>query len=240
MIVLTDELLDHPQVGSEEADDDPLGLVWRAYRALQEAGTASFLLSGGWVDRACNQTFGVRRGPIEIAIGDFRLFRDDPAVLYLDIHTDQFYVVYSREHDEWTHWKLSAQGTWDQVEREVIMDATSWWLWNGKLHRAMRSLIMDGSSEDMSIDETDDGHLRLQATLDESYVNMWDWTGEDSLDLTLVVEPKIHALVGYTWESHSNPVANPGLCLTYREVAIDGVLGVEIELPEAVGNEYSK
>ncbi len=237
MIILTDELLDYSQVGSEEADDDPLDLVWQVYRALEEAGSASYRLSGGWVDRACNQTFGVRRGPIEMAIGDFRQFRDDPALLYLDTHTDRFYVVYSREEDEWVHWQMSDQGTWDRVEREVIEDATLWWLWNGKLHRATRSLIMDGYSEDIVINEMADGNLQLQATLDESYVNMWDWTGEDSLDLTLTIDPKTYALTGYTWELHRNSDTYPGSCLTYREVATEGKLGVRIEVPGAVRNE---
>ena len=237
VIVLTDELLDYPQVNSDGTPADPLELVWRAYEALEEAGSASFSLSGGWIDRACNQTFGITRGPIQMSIGDFRLFKDEPALLYLDTHRDQFYVAYSRRDQEWTHWQLSPQGTWDKVGREVIEDATSWWLWNGKLHRAIRSLLTDGSSEDIIVDETVNGHLRLRVTLDESYVNMWDWTGEDSLDLALVLDPETYALAGYTWELHSNPDANVGQCLTYREVATDGALGVEIAVPEEIQND---
>ena len=237
LIILTDELLDYSQAESEWPADDPLDLVWRAYRALEEAGSASFRLSGGWVDRACNQTFGVRRGPIEMAIGDFRQFSDDPALLYLDIHTDRFYVMYSQEEDEWIHWQLSPEGTWDRVEREIIEDATSWWLWNGKLHRAIRSLIMDGSSRDIVINEMADGNLQLEVTLDASYVNMWDWTGEDSLDLTLAIDPKTYALVGYTWELHRNTDTYRDSCLTYGEVATDGLLGVDIEVPEATRND---
>ena len=63
VIVLTDKLLDYPVVESDAAPLDPLDLVWRAYIALEEAGSASYRLSGGWTDRACNYTFGVRRGP---------------------------------------------------------------------------------------------------------------------------------------------------------------------------------
>ena len=232
-------LLDEPQIESYETSGDPVDLVWQAYVALEEAGSASFRLSGGWVDRACNFTFGVRRGPIEMSIGEFMVFKDDPALLYLDMHTSQFYVAYSRTNQKWTHWQLSSQGIWEEVEREIIVDASSWWLWNGKLHRAIRSVLMDGSSEDISVDETTDGNLRLRVTLDKSYVNMWDWTGIDSLDLTLVLDPETYTIVGYIWERHKNPGANPGLCLIYREVATDGRLGVEIEVPEVIRNELA-
>ena len=67
-------------------------------RCARRGRSASFRLSGG----ECNRTFGVRRGPIEIAIGDFNVFEDDPAIVYLNIHPRQFYVVYSREDQEWT------------------------------------------------------------------------------------------------------------------------------------------
>ena len=229
VIVLTDELLDYPEVDPYASYDDPLGLVWRAYVALEEAGSASFRLSGGWIDRGCNQTFGVRRGPIEMSIGDFEVLGDDPALVYLNIHPRQFYIVYSPDDVKWLHWQLSPGGDWEKVDREPVADASSYWLWNGKLHRAIRSVLMDGSPENISVDESPDGHLRLQVTLDHSYVNMWDWTGRDSLDLALVLDPETYALVGYNWELHRTPDANPDACLTYKEVATDGRLGVDID-----------
>ena len=70
IIVLDDELLDAPQAAIEPRE--PLDLIWRAYVALAEADSASFRLSGGWIERHCGFTFGVRRGPIEMKIGDFR------------------------------------------------------------------------------------------------------------------------------------------------------------------------
>ena len=234
-----DDLLDEPRNESYRTSDDPFVLVWRAYARMEEAGSASFRLSGGWTDRACNHTFGVRRGPIELSIGDFKLFRYTPALSYLDIHTSQFYRIYSRTDQNWAYWELSPQGTWQRVDYETVVDASSWWVWHGKLHAAIRSVLKDGSPEDIRVDETVDGNLRLQATLDESYVNMWDWTGRDSLDLTLVLDPETYALVGYTWEMHKNPAANPGKCLTYKEVATDGRLGVDIEVPESIRNELA-
>ena len=234
-----DKLMDQPEVERDATSGDSLDIVWQAYLALEKAGSASFRLSGGWIDRACNHTFGVRRGPIEIMIGDFRLFGDNPALSYLDMHTNQFYIVYSRTDQEWTHWQLSPEGTWERVDYETVADASSWWVWNGKLHAAIRSVLRDGLPEDVSVDETSDGSLRLQVTLDESYVNMWDWAPGDSLDLTLVLHPETFAVVGYTWELDKDPAKNPGLCLTYKEVATDGRLGVEIPVPEAIRNELA-
>ena len=239
VIVLTDELLDYPVVESDAAPLDPLDLVWRAYIALKEAGSASYRLSGGWTDRACNYTFGVRRGPIEMSIADFRRFHDNPALLYLNIHTTQFYVIYSRTDREWTHWQLSPEGTWQRVDEEAIRDATFAWTWNGRLHRTIRSVLMDGSPEDISVDETADGNLRLRVTMDDSYVNMWDWTGIDSLDLTLMLDPKTYALAGYTWERHLNPDVYSGSCLTFTETATDVRLGVDITVPELISNELA-
>ena len=240
VIVLTDELLDYQQAESDGTPADPLDLVWRAYVALVEAGSASFRLSGGWTDRACNDTFGVRRGPIELSIGDFRVFKDDSALLYLDFHTSEFYIVYSRKDAEWTHWQPAQGGTWEKVERETVVDTSSYWLWNGKLHRAIRSVLMDASPEDISVDETADGDLRIHVTLDQSYVNLWEWGPIDkSLDLTLVVDPGTFALVGYTWELHRDPDVHSGSCLTYKDVATDGRLGVPIELPESIRNELA-
>ena len=235
-----DKLLDQPSVVRDANSGDSLDIVWQAYLALEKAGSASFRLSGGWTDGACNYAFGVRRGPLEMSIGDFRLFGDDPALLYLDMHTSQFYIIYSRADQEWTHWQLSPEGTWERVDHETVADASSWWVWNGKLHRTIRSLLMDGSPEDIIVEETADVSLALRATLDHTYVNMWDWTKGDSLDLTLVLNPESFAIEGYTWELHKDPVENPGSCLTYKEVATDGRLGVAIEVPEEIRSELAE
>ena len=241
LVVLTEELLDYPLIESAAAPDDPLDLIWRAYVELEKAGSASFRLSGGWTDRACNHTFGVRRGPIGMAIGDFSLIGDwpelDPALVRLDFHTNQFHIVYSREDGEWLHWQLSTEAGWEKVDRNVVSDSNSYWLWNGKLLTTLRSVLWDGSAEDIGVDETSGGNLRFRVELDESYLYMWDWTPGESVDFTLVVNPETFAVVGYTWELRKDPDANPGQCLTYKEVATDGRLGVDIVVPEAIRNQ---
>ena len=234
LIVLTEELLDYSLIASEAAPDDPLDLIRRAYVELERAESAGFRLSGGWTgDRTCNrQPFGVRRGPVVMSIGEFSLTSDwpvlDPELVHLDFGTSRFLI--RRDDGEWLHWWLSPEGAWEMVYREAVNTPSSYWLWNGKLLATLRSVLWDGSPEDISVEETADGNLRLQITLDHSYVYMWEWVPIDkSLDFTLVVEPKTFAVVGYTWELHRDPDVHSGPCLTYQEVATDGRLGVDMD-----------
>ena len=240
VIVLTDELLDAPPADHEQ-QSGPLDLIWRAYVALAEADSASFRLSGGWIDRTCGHTFGVRRGPIEMTIGDFRQFRDDSALIYLNLQPAQFFARYSPEDNEWRHWQLLADGTWQEVERQVLVDASSYWLWEGKLLRTLRSLIMDGVPDTATVEENADGNLVVKATLaPSSHVNMWDWNQSVAVDFTLVLDRDTAATEGYTWEVRFDPVARAGSCLVYREVATDGQVGVDIAVPDSIQNELNE
>ena len=72
-----------------------------------------------------------------------------------------------------------------------------------------------------------------------SILREWGAPVDKSVDFTLVVDPKTLALAGYTLELHGNPDVHSGLCLTYQEVATDGRLGVEIDVPEEVRNELT-
>ena len=60
-----------------------------------------------------------------MAIGNFTVFKDDPALIFLDFHTDEFYIVFSRGDGEWTHWRHISGMTWERVERETVVDASS-------------------------------------------------------------------------------------------------------------------
>ena len=239
VVILYDELLDYQELKQTERVPPALGLVWRAYVALAE-GFASFHLSGGWIDRGCDLTFGVRRGPIEVSFGDLSHWADDPSIIKLDFQTDRFYIVYS-EDDGWLSWRLSPEGAWEPVPGETVDAANDYWLWNGKLHRAIRSVIIDASPEDIHIDKID-GNIHLYVTLDKSYIHYQKWEDhpiDKQLDLTLVFDGATLALVGYTWELHRDPEEYSGDCLTYREVATDGRFSTDIEVPESIRNELA-
>ena len=239
IIVLDDELLDAPLPPLEQRE--PTDLIWRAYVALAEADSASFRLSGGWIDRTCGHTFGVRRGPIESDNRGLQASLEDDSGP--DLPESPASAVLHQVYPKRRVQPLAAHrenGTWEHVERQIVVDASSpRWLWHGKLLRTLRSLIMDGVPEDTVIEETASGDLSLQTTLGPSHVNMWDWDGRESLSFGLVMDPETAAIEGYTWEMRYDPVAHAGNCLVYREVATDGQIGVDIPVPDSIQNELN-
>ena len=237
LIVFRDQLLDEP---APEPLTDPVQMVWRALVSLNEAGTASYRLSGGYTDRQCNQTFGVRRGPLQFRIGRFRLWKDDPALLYFHNHVNEFYIHYSGAAGEWRHHTRPLTGDeWKSLNKNELNDLTNWWIWNGKLHRSLRSILQDASPDDIAVDTTEDGSIELHVTMDDSYPHMYLW-GDGwrvkSVDFTLTLNPDTFFIEGYRWVLRDNPPTDyPDYpCLTYEEVATDFQLGVELELPEEI------
>ena len=237
LIVFRDELLDRPE---PEPVTDPIQILWRALESLDEAGTAGYKLSGGYIDRQCGQTFGVRRGPLPFKIGRFRLWADDPALLYFHDHRNEFYIHFSEPSNEWQrHTRPLKGGEWKSLSHSELDGLTHWWLWNGKLHRSLRSILQDGSADDITVDTTDDGNISLHVTMDDSHVSLSLW-GEGwrvkTVDFTLILNPETFAIQGYRWLLRDDPPADyPDYqCLTYEELATDFELGVEIELPDDI------
>ena len=237
LIVFRDELLDRSEL---EPITDPMQMLWRAMVSLYENRTAGYHLSGGYIDRQCGRTFGVRRGPLPFKVGRFRVWGDDPALLYFHDHVHEFYIHYSEPSNEWQrHTRPLKGGEWKSLSHTELDDLTHWWLWNGKLHRSLRSIVQDGSAEDITVDTTDDGNISLHVTMDESYVSLRLW-GEGwrvkTVDLTLTLNPETFAIQGYRWLLRDDPPTDyPDYpCLTYEELATDFHLGVEIELPDDI------
>ena len=233
LIVLRDELLD--SLGPP-AVTDPLEMVWRAYESLDDADSAGYKLTGGWIDRGCNQTFGVRRGPLEFKIGKFRKWRADPALLYLHDHVNEYWLFWDK--DWYRYVRPLTGGDWRLVSYNDVADQTGWWPWNGKLHRAIRSVIADSTADDFTVESTDDDNIRVHIRMDESYVHLFDWDrGYESLDFTLDLDPDTYEIKGYHWLHREDPGLDLDGCITYEEVATDLQVGVEIKLPEELRND---
>ena len=237
LIVFRDDLLDG--LGPETVTD-PLEMVWRAYESLDDADSAGFNLTGGWTDRTCIRPFGIRRGPVKFRIGKFRRWRNEPALLYFNDHVNEFYTQWSESDWNWIHHGRPLDGDWRPISWADIHGMTSWMVWNGKLHRAIRSVIADSTADDLVVNETDDGNIRLHIRMDDSYIHVFDWQREgfESLDFTLELDQQTLEIRGYRWrvkyDSEKRP-DNP--CLTYEEVATDFRVGVEIEIPEELRND---
>ena len=239
LIVLDDELLDAPRPTMEH---EPLDLIWRAYVALYEADSASFRLSGGWIGGPCNNTFGVRPGQIEMTVGNFIQLKDNPAMVLLNFQPAQFFIRYSPKDNAFDYWQLAGDGAWEPVDSQAFFEATTpWWPSPGKLHRTLRSLIMDSIPEDAVVKETASGTLSLNMTLrPSSHPNMWDWHRDRrvSLSFGLVMDRATAAIEEYTWEVRYDRL-QPNTCPVYKEVATDGQIGVAIAVPEAIQKELT-
>ena len=173
-------------------------------------------------------------------IGRFRLWADDPALLYFHDHVNEFYIHYSEPSNEWQrHVRPLNGGEWKSLSHDELDGLTHWWLWNGKLHRSLRSILQDGSAEDITVDTTDEGNISLSVKMDESFVNLRLW-GEGwrvkSVDFTLTLDPQTFAIRAYKWVLRDEPPSDhPDYpCLTYEELATDFELGVEIALPDDI------
>ena len=237
LIVFRDQLLDDP---APKPITDPIKMIWKTLELLDEAGTANYNLSGGRTGRQCSYPFGTRRGPLEFRIGRFVHWKDDPALLYFHDHRNEFYIHYSVADEVWKHHtRPLGDGEWKAVNRSELSSLTNWWVWNGKLHRTLRSILQDASPDSITVGTSDDGNIELQVTIDDSYTHMYLW-GEgwrvESVDFTLKLNPETFAIKGYRWLLRDRPPAsNPDFpCLTYEEVATDFGLGVELELPQEI------
>ena len=174
---------------------------------------------------------------------------EEPKIVYLDFHTDRFYMIHPdlMQPDltgaEWGHWKLAGE-VWQMTpsENRYVDDYWwSYWLYNGKLHDAIHSSIVDASPGDFSV-ETIDGYIYLHIGLDDSNVNFRSWS-EDSWDksvaLTLVFDSS-QTLIGYTFELDRDTNKYEGECIKYKEVATDMVFFEQIDLPESIREDLNE
>ena len=202
---------------------------------MEESGSIENRVRGGWIDRHCNLLFGNRRGPVTVRFGEFGVIRGQPIQFYYDDHRNRFFVQWSPRDGEWQHYQYrSTSDEWRPVPRSTVADATNWWLSHDKLHRTIRSLLMDGSSDDISITTIASGRVVLRAVLDHTYVHMRSFLPNrgDRLDFVLELDPESHAVRGFEWTLHRAPDVNPNACLTYQEIASDVKLGVPFEQPD--------
>ena len=233
LIVFDDELLD----GASTKKTNPMDMIWRAYGTLEEAGSIEYRIRGGWTDRQCNLLFGNRRGPVIVRLGEFRPIRGEPIHLHFDDRRNRFFVQWSLRDREWQHFQYRAsQEEWCRVPRSTVVEATNWWLSHDKLHRTIRSLLMDGDPRDISV--TTDAHrnIVLRAILNHSYVHLRSFlpNEKDYLDFVLELDPDNHTIRKFEWTLHKDPTVNPNACLTYREIGSEFELGVPLEVPKEV------
>ena len=231
LLVFRDELLDAPP----PPELDTLGMVWRASISLTDAETVRFKVRGGWRTGGCNFTFGVRRGRATLALGGVDSFLGFPDIAYFADHDLRFFQIWSNASGEWRwhRWREKA-GTWESVEGQEIDDSTYWWAWNDRLHRTLRSLLNDSAGGSITIADRSNGTVTLRATLDHSYPTLQEWEDserQDTIDFLLVLDDETYEIEGYTWRKRYGGTRG---CRSYEEEAIEGELGIDLEIPEVI------
>ncbi len=227
LIVFRQDLLDTPP----PPEPDTLDMVWRATIALWEAGSARFEIRGGWTERACGMTFGIRRGLAILEIGNFGWIPYGGSDLVrFDDHVNTFWIQYSRNEGETLYWSEEATGL-QAVGLDRVNDATAWWISTDRLTSALGSLLNDADAPDIAVAARSNGTITLKVTLDESYTTSWLDSGEE-VDFRLILDEETHEIRGYSYNYRQNPV--PGYCNVYEEVAEKVQLGVAIDIPDAI------
>ena len=229
LIVFSDELLDEVQA----PEPDTLQIVWRATEELLGSGSARFKMRGGWTEGRCNLLFGVRRG-LAVYETVFGSLRHEPPLVHFDDRTTHFYIIRDESSGEWRRWLNVSGDNWQEVDRETLQDSTRWWVWNGKLTKTLRSLLNDATADAITVIDRSNGTITLEATLDESYPTLWNWTTNKDVvvEFQLVLDDETYDLEGYTWRRvRKQPTDN---CDTYEEEVSEVELGVEVEIPERI------
>ncbi len=227
LIVFRDDLLDAPPPLEPDAHE----MVWRATIALWEAGSARFKVRGGWPERKCGLTFGVRRGLVTLDLGNFGWLPYHGAYLArFDDQVNTFWILYSRGDRKRLYWSEEADGL-RPVGADHVDDATAWWVSIIKFTRVLGSILNDAKAGDIKVAERSNGTVTLEVTLDDSYPTFWLDSGE-TVDFTLVLDDETYEIEGYSYRFWSPPT--PGTCDIYEEVAEEVELGVQIDVPPEI------
>ncbi len=227
LIVFREDLLDAPP----PPEPDTHQMVWRATIGLWEAGSARFKIRGGWTEKRCASTFGVRRGLATLEIGNFGWLPYYGATLArFDDRVNTFWVHWSREDRKWFYWSEDT-GELTAVGGNHVSDSTGWWVSPTRLIRVLGALLNDADADDITVAARSNGTITLAATLDESHPT-WRLDSGEAVDFILVLDEETYQIRGYTYNYHREPV--PGQCNVYEEVAEEVELGIEIDVPRAI------
>ena len=231
LIVFGEDLLDAPT----PPEPDTHQMVWRATITLWEAGSARFKIRGGWPERRCNLSFGVRRGLATLEIGNFGVIPLQGAGLgRFDDHVNTFWIHLSREDGKWRYWSED-EGDITEVGSDHVNDATAWWISPSRVLRTLGALLNDADADDITVVARSNGTITLEATLDESYPTARLDSGE-TVDFILVLDEESYEIEGYSYKWRQEPI--PDFCDIYEEVAEEVELGVQIDVPRAIRSTF--
>ena len=212
-------------------EPDTLEMVWRTTLSLWESGWTRLKIRGGWPERNCGYTFGVRRGLAVLDIGNFGYMPYGGSYLArFDDHVNAFWILWDRDADQWRYWREGPDGV-EPVDNLVVNDATAWRLGITRLTRALTSILNDADVDDIAVVARASGAITLRVTLDASYPTFWLEDNETAV-LTLVLDDETYELEGYRYYWQRG--RDSQWCDTYEEVAESVQLGVTVDVPSGI------
>ena len=224
LLVLREDLLDVPPPPKLDTHQ----MVWRATVALWEAGSARFKVRGGWPERRCGQTFGVRRGLATLDIGNFGwLPYYGASWARFSDNVNAYWMNWSKDDGKWLYWREESDGL-NAIASADMLDASAWWTSPSRLPRLLGSLLNDAEADDIKVVDAVDGTITLRVQLDESFPTFWLDSGETA-DFALILDDETHEIEGYIFNWRRG--LDTELCDAYEEVAEEVELGVPISVP---------
>ena len=216
MIVLEDEVLDY--VATRDADLTPLELLREAFRRLQNAGSASWRMQGGWRGARCDFDFG----RADYTIAEFSEF--GPSLTRFFGGSDRIFT-FDREN-----WSREA-GEWLKNSPE-IWDRTDWRQGFGELHVLLVSALYFASSEDIRVSTVISGETSLRFLLERSILGS-TWYRSAELRGRVTLENDTLKIKSYEMDWLFD-VTRSNSCDRYVIRTTNGEYNVRIEVPDEV------
>ena len=222
LIIFEDELVDwqHPDV----TEPTPIDLVAQAYVTFREAETVGFRIRGSWP--GCGHEFGTADLQFaSLASGAANLVRFKDRGM-------NAYIISEPPGGRATEYWRSIDGTWQTVYSSDIFKNTAWRRGFSNPFAMFNSILVLADPERIRVSEPESGVLRLDVYLEKTLRNI-SWSDGEVLTSNLTIDVETHEILSYFMSWRFNP-QRENVCTTYSTKAIDGVYGIDIDIPEII------
>ena len=216
VVVLEEELLDPPATIEEPLT--PMEMLREAFRRLQNAGSATWRIEGGWRGARCEKSFG----RADYTIASFG--KHFPELIQFFGGSDKLFMLSGED--------------WSREAAEWLKDDPEFWRRTdfrrgfSRIHLLLVSALYFGTSDDIRVSTVISGETSLRFLLEQvtTYANWWR-----SVELRgrVVLDSDTLEIKGYEMDWLLD-VTRSGICDRYAVRASEGVYGVSFEVPDEV------
>ena len=216
VIVLEDELLDY--VATRDADLTPMEMLREAFRRLQDAGSASWRMEGGWRGARCDFSFG--RADYTIA----ELFAFGPGLTRFFAGSDKILLLgreeWSREAGEWL------------LDDPKFWERTDWRPGFSRIHDLLVSALYFASDDDFRVSTVISGETSLRFLLERT-ITWSNWYRSAELRGRITLDNNTLEIKAYEMDWLFD-VIRSNSCDRFVIRTTDGQYGVQLEVPDEV------